>query len=112
LTYYIAKIAITTILIVAISEVAKRSSLVGALLASIPLVSVLAMIWLYVDTKVSALATSVFWLVLPSLVLFISLPLLLKQGLHFYPSIGLSIGFTSGAYWLMVVTLNYYGVKL
>ncbi|MFT4819941.1 MAG: hypothetical protein ACI9PN_000796 [Candidatus Azotimanducaceae bacterium] len=116
MTYYIAKIAITTILIVAISEVAKRSSLVGALLASIPLVSVLAMIWLYVDTKdvakVSALATSVFWLVLPSLVLFISLPLLLKQGLHFYPSIGLSIGFTSGAYWLMVVTLNYYGAKL
>ena len=78
--YTITKVAITTILIVAISEVAKRSSLAGALLASIPLVSVLAMIWLYVDTKdiekVSNLATSVFWLVLPSLVLFIALPLL------------------------------------
>ena len=74
--YTITKVAITTILIVAISEVAKRSSLAGALLASIPLVSVLAMIWLYVDTKdiekVSNLATSVFWLVLPSLVLFIA----------------------------------------
>lgn len=116
LTYYIAKIAITTVLIIAISEIAKRSSLIGALLASIPLVSVLAMIWLYVDTKdvdrVSALATSVFWLVLPSLVLFISLPVLLKHGLHFYPSISLSITFTIGAYWLMVVALNYYGVKL
>ncbi|MDH5517480.1 MAG: DUF3147 family protein [Gammaproteobacteria bacterium] len=114
--YYTTKIAITTILIVVISEIAKRSSFVGAVLASIPLVSVLAMIWLYVDTKdvekVSSLATSVFWLVLPSLVLFVTLPLLLKQGLHFYASISLSIGFTIGAYWLLVVVLNYYGVKL
>jgi hypothetical protein len=116
LIYYLTKIAITTALIVAISEIAKRSSFVGALLASIPLVSVLAMLWLYIDTKdvekVSALATSVFWLVLPSLVFFISLPLLLKQGLHFYSSISLSIGFTIGAYWLMVVVLNHYGIKL
>ena len=114
--YTITKVAITTILIVAISEVAKRSSLAGALLASIPLVSVLAMIWLYVYTKdiekVSNLATSVFWLVLPSLVLFIALPLLLKQGLHFYVSLALSIGITIAAYWLLVVTLNYYGIKL
>ena len=114
--YYLTKIVITTVLIVAISEIAKRSSFVGALLASIPLVSVLAMLWLYIDTKdvekVSALATSVFWLVLPSLVLFISLPLLLKQDMHFYSSISLSIGFTICAYWLMVVVLNHYGIKL
>ena len=114
--YYVTKIAITTILIVVISEIAKRSSFIGALLASVPLVSVLAMLWLYVDTKdiakVSALSTSVFWLVLPSLVLFLTLPLLLKQGLPFYPSISLSIMFTICAYWLMVVVLNHYGVKL
>lgn len=116
MVYYLIKIAITTILIVVISEVAKRSSFAGALLASIPLISVLAMFWLYIDTKditkVSALATSVFWLVLPSLALFIALPLLLKQGLHFYLSISLSIGLTIGCYWLMVTILNYYGVKL
>jgi len=114
--YYVTKIAITTFLIVVISEIAKRSSFIGALLASIPLVSVLAMIWLYIDTKdaekVSALATSVFWLVLPSLVLFIALPLLIKMGLHFYASISISIGLTIAAYWLMVVVLNHYGVKL
>jgi len=114
--YYITKIAITTVLIVAISEIAKRSSFAGAILASIPIVSVLAMLWLYVDTrdveKVSALASSIFWLVLPSLVLFVSLPLLLKQGLHFYTSIGLSIVFTIGAYWAMVLVLHYFGVKL
>ena len=116
MAYYTLKIIITTLLIVAISEISKRSTFVGAILASIPLVSVLAMLWLYVDTKdvekISALSTSVFWLVLPSLVLFNTLPLLLKQGLHFYYSIGLSIGFTVVAYWLMIVVLNRYGIKL
>ncbi len=114
--YYVIKIAITTGLIVAISEIAKRSSFIGAVLASVPLVSVLAMLWLYVDTrdvvKVSALASSVFWLVLPSLALFISLPLLLKQGLNFYLSMSLSVGITVGCYWLMVTLLNHYGIKL
>lgn len=116
MSYYLIKIAITATLIVAISEIAKRSSFVGALLASLPLTSVLAMMWLYMDTndvtKVSTLATSIFWLVLPSLVLFITLPMLLKQGLHFYASISISIGLTAGSYWLMVTVLNHFGVKL
>jgi len=45
-------------------------------------------------------------------VLFIALPLLLKQGLHFYVSLALSIGMTIAAYWLLVVMLDYYGIKL
>ncbi len=116
MAYYLVKIAVTTVLIVAISEIAKRSSFVGAILASIPLVSVLAILWLYIDTKdvakVSALASSVFWLVLPSLALFLTLPILLKQGLNFYLSIGVSVGVTVGCYFLMVSVLSYYGVKL
>jgi hypothetical protein len=116
LIYYLVKIALTTILIVAISEIAKRSSFVGAILASIPLVSVLAMLWLYIDTRdvarVSSLSTSVFWLVLPSLALFVSLPLLLKQGLNFYLSIGISIALTVTCYWLMVTILGHFGIKL
>ncbi|MFT6624071.1 MAG: hypothetical protein ACJAZI_000129 [Cycloclasticus sp.] len=107
---------ITVALIVVISEVAKRSSFIGALLASIPLVSVLAMLWLYVDTqdveKVSTLATSVFWLVLPSLALFVSLPLFLRQGINFYLSMGLSIAITVACYWLMVTVLGHFGVSL
>lgn len=114
--YYLVKIAVTTVLIVAISEIAKRSSFVGAILASIPLISVLAMLWLYIDTKdvtkVSALSTSVFWLVLPSLTLFVALPILLKQGLNFYLSISISIALTVGCYWLMVSTLNHFGIEL
>ncbi len=116
MTYYLIKIIVTAALIVAISEISKRSSFVGALLASFPLISVFAMLWLYIDTKditkVSALATSVFWLVLPSLVLFITLPLLLKHGHNFYVSICISIGVTVCCYWLMVTVLNHYGVKL
>ncbi|MEW5831472.1 MAG: DUF3147 family protein [Campylobacterota bacterium] len=114
--YYIVKIVLTTLLIVVISEIAKRSSFWGAVLASIPLVSVLAMIWLYIDTKdvakISALSTSVFWLVLPSLVLFILLPLLLRQGLHFYLSLALSLSVTVVCYWGMVTLLGRCGIKL
>lgn len=114
--YYLLKILVTTVLVVAISEIAKRSTFAGAVLASIPLISVLAMIWLYVDTKdivkVSDLSSGVFWLVLPSLTLFLALPLLLKQGLNFYLSIGISILLTVLAYWLMVATLHHFGIKL
>lgn len=114
--YYLTKIAITTFLIVLISEIAKRSSIIAAILASIPLVSVLAMIWLYVDTqdvnKVNELATSVFWLVIPSLALFISLPILLKQGINFYLSMGISIAITVTCYGIMIFLLNYFGIKL
>ncbi len=116
MTYYIVKIVISAILVVAISEISKRSSLLGALLASIPLVSVLAMIWLYIDTKdidrVAGLASSIFWLVLPSLALFIALPLRLKQGYNFYLSMGVSIMITVGCYWLMVTVLDRVGIEL
>lgn len=116
MAYYTLKIIITTILIVAISEISKRSTFVGAILASVPLVSVLAMIWLYVDTKdilkVSALSTSVFWLVLPSLTLFVSLPILLKQNINFYLSISISIFVTILSYWLMISVLSRFGIKL
>ena len=116
MTYYLVKIVVTTLLVVAISEIARRSTFMGAILASVPLVSVLAMIWLFVDTRdverIGSLSMSIFWLVIPSLALFLTLPLFLKQGLHFYPSLGLSIGLTVGCYWIMVSVLNHFGVEL
>jgi len=96
--------------------VAKRSSLVGAILASIPLVSVLAMLWLYIETKdtakVSALSSSIFWLVLPSLSLFLTLPVMLKHGMNFYLSMVLSVGATALCYLVLFLALNSLGVKL
>lgn len=116
MVYYVVKVAISALLIVAIAEISKRSSYVAALLAAVPLVSVLAMIWLYVDTrdaaKVAALAGGIFWLVLPSLALFIALPLMLKQGLNFYLSMGLSILITVACYWLMLALLDHVGIEL
>ena len=113
---YLIKIIIITLLIVAISEIAKHSSFVGAVLASIPLISVLSIMWLYIDTKdvtrVINLTTGIFWLVLPSLTLFFSLPLLLKQGTDFYLSITISILLTIGCYWLMVTVLHHYEIKI
>ena len=100
--YYLTKIALTAVLVVVISEIAKRSTFMGALLTSIPLISILAMFWLYIDTKdtakVSALATSVFWLALPSLIFFIALPLLLKQNINFYLSMSISMALTVVSY--------------
>ncbi|MBT4181526.1 MAG: DUF3147 family protein [Candidatus Thioglobus sp.] len=114
--YYLSKVVISALLIVAISEISKRSSALGALLASIPLVSVMAILWIYIDTqdieKISSLSTSIFWLVLPSLALFVSLPLLLKQGVGFYLSLFISISITAACYAIMVFILNYYNIKL
>ena len=116
MAYAVLKLVVSAALIVVISEIAKRSSFLAAVLASIPLVSVLAMIWLYVETrdveKITALATSIFWLVIPSLVLFLSLPVLLRAGLHFYVSLPLSIGLTATAYFVMVLVLKQAGIEL
>lgn len=116
MTYYIVKVVISAILIVAIAEIAKRSTLIGAILASVPLVSVLAMVWLYIDTRdvtrVASLASGVFWLVLPSLALFIALPLLLKQGVNFYLSMSISISLTIVCYWLMITVLGRIGIEI
>ena len=114
--YYLMKVVISALLIVAIAEISKRSSLLGALLASVPLVSVMAMIWLYIDTrdsdKVAALATGIFWLVLPSLALFIALPLLLKHGINFYLGLSLSILLTIACYGAMINLLDHVGIKI
>ena len=114
--YATFKVLLTSVLVVAVSEAAKRSVLFGALIASIPLTSVLAMIWLYVDTgdteKVARLASGIFWLVLPSLVLFLSLPLLLRGGVGFYPSLAASIALTVGAYFAMLQMLRLVGVEI
>lgn len=116
MVYYVLKIAITTALIVLISEIAKRSSFWGAVLASIPVVSVLAMIWIYTETKdiekISQFSISIFWLVIPSLVFFILLPLLLKKGIGFYMSLGVSALITLIVYYAMISVFEKIGMKL
>lgn len=116
MAYYITKLVITTLLIVLISEIAKRSSLLGGILAAIPLVSILAMTWMYIDTQTPTKAVefsqSIVWLIAPSMTLFIAFPFLIKKGLSFYPSMFISIALTVGAYYLVIYTLTKLGVKL
>jgi hypothetical protein len=110
------KVLATAVLVVAISEVAKRSSLMGAVLASIPLTSLLAIIWLYADTgdteKVADLATGIFWLVLPSLALFIALPLLLRAGVPFTLSLIGACALTVASCFLMLGILKLFGIAI
>ncbi|MBI2801346.1 MAG: DUF3147 family protein [Gammaproteobacteria bacterium] len=111
--HYALKVVLSALVIVAVTEIAKRSAMFGALVASLPLTSLLAMVWLYHDTgqvmPVANLARSVFWLVLPSLVLFLVLPVLLKHGLGFWLALGLSSAATIAAYGLMVLGLARFG---
>ena len=116
MSWYITKVAITAILVVSISEISKMSSFIGAVLASVPLISVLAMCWLYVETKdveqISSLTTSIFWLVLPSLSLFILLPILLKAQVPFYMSMTIGLVVMIGCYFSMVYVLSKLGASL
>ncbi|MDO8453365.1 MAG: DUF3147 family protein [Sulfurimonas sp.] len=113
--YFITKVFLSALIIVAIAEISKRNSFIGAILASLPLISIIAMIWIYAETrdieKISQLSTSIFWLVIPSLALFITLPILLNRGMNFYFSLGVSAFLTIMAYFVMIVILLKIGVK-
>jgi len=113
--YYIFKFGISAFLIVLVSELAKKNSLLGGLIASLPLVSVLAILWLYIDTKsierASQLSINIFWMVIPSLALFLVFPYLLKLKLNFYISLTSSCCITAFFYFLMMICLKKFGVK-
>ena len=114
--YLIIKSAVSGILIALISEAARRNPSFGALIASLPLLSILAMLWLWHDTndaeRIAAQAGATFWLVLPSLPMFLVLPALLRHGLSFYPALGLSCLLTVTLYFLAVWLLKPFGITL
>jgi len=108
----IIKVLLTSILIVTIAEVGKRNSIMAAVYASLPLTTLLAMVWLYLDTfdtqKVSTLSWNVLIAVIPSHVFLIAFPILVKLGFNFWISLSVSILFTALAYWAYVAILKYY----
>ena len=114
--YYVIKLVLSAGLILIISELAKRSSLFGGLVASLPLVSLLAMLWLFVETgnvaEVASLSRRIFWLVLPSLSLFLVLPLLLRNHVGSYPALALSTAIMLGCYGIMLVILGRADIRL
>ncbi len=102
LTYLFFKFGLSAAALVAVSEIAKRSSLWAALVASLPLTSLLAFVWLYIDTKdtqkIAALSGDIFWLVIPSLALFPMLALLLSSGVAFWWAMAGAVATTLLAY--------------
>lgn len=114
--YYIIKVVTSAVLVVAISEISKKNSFVGSVFASLPLVSIVAFIWLYIDTgsvqKVIDLSKGIFWLVIPSLSMFIVLPYLLQRGINFYYALIISMIVLVVLYFAMIAILDKFGIKL
>jgi len=104
------------LIIVIVSEVAKKSTLIGALIISIPLTSLLAFIWLYFDTrdyqKVIDLSYGTILLTIPSFAFFLILPILLKMKQNFAISIIISIIGTSIFYFIFVFLLKKLGISI
>jgi TRAP-type mannitol/chloroaromatic compound transport system permease large subunit len=109
------KAVLSGAIIAAASEAARRSSVLGAVLISLPLSSILAMIWLYRDTnqqdEVAALSWSILWVIPPSLVFFVVLPLTLRS-LGFWPSLLLASLVTALAYGAWVLIARRLGLDL
>lgn len=89
MTYFILKAALSGLLIAIISEVARRFPGFGGLIASLPLISLMAIIWLWRDTggdvgQVAAHARATLWYVVPSLPFFLILPALMERGVNFW----------------------------
>ncbi|MEO0475895.1 MAG: DUF3147 family protein [Planctomycetota bacterium] len=113
------KVLITALLIVIISEVSQRTGYLGGLLASLPLVSYLSILWLYIENDNKAKATeiigqhsiSVFWFVLPTLPFFVLLPVLLKH-MHFAAAMAFGTVFMLGCYAATMWALSQFGIEV
>lgn len=114
--YLFIKAAISGAIVAAASEVARRWPGVGGLIVSLPLVSLLAMVWLWRDTgdsaRVAELAHSTFWFFLPSMPLFLVLPAMLRSGVSFWLAFGLAVALTAALYLGMFWLAPRVGLKL
>lgn len=104
--YLVLKAGLSGIIVALVSEIARRNPGIGGLIASLPLVSILGMIWLWRDTedvqRLAAHSAATFWFVLPSMPMFLLLPELLKRGVGFWPSLFAACILTVALYSLMV----------
>jgi hypothetical protein len=114
--YLAIKAAISGIIIAIVSEVARRSPGWGALIVSLPLVSILGMIWLWRDThdpvRMAAHAQSTFWFVLPTLPMFLLIPAMLRQGLPFWLALAAGCAVTILLYFATTLIGARFGLRL
>ena len=115
MVWYIAKLFITAGIIVLISEVSKKLPLLGSLIASLPLISVLGMIWMYGETKDLQglqIMLRVFWYVIPSLPMFLLMPWMIRKGISFPAALSAGIALTGILYFIMTKALAKFGMNL
>ena len=114
--YLVLKAAVSGVIVALVSEIAKRSPPVAALVASLPLVSVMGMMWLWRDTRdpvrMAAHAEATFWYVLPSLPMFLIIPALLRRGAPFWPTLAFGCLVTVGLYFAMTAVGPRLGLRL
>ncbi|HEY7978766.1 MAG TPA: DUF3147 family protein [Rhizomicrobium sp.] len=115
--FYLAlKAAISGIIVATVSQVAKRYPGFGGLIASLPLVSVLGMIWLWRDThdlaRMAAHVSGTLWFIAPSVPMFLLIPSLLNRGAGFWPSLAAGCLLTIALYALMIWAAPKFGIQL
>jgi hypothetical protein len=112
--YLVVKAALSGAIIMLVSEVAQRRPALGALIVSLPLVSILSILWLWRDTgdsaRIAAHAEATFWLVLPTLPMFLVLPALLRSGVDFRFALAASCALTVMLYVGMIWFLPKLGI--
>ena len=113
---FVFKTIVSALLIALVSSVAKRYPGVGGLIASLPLVSVLGMIWLWLEKPDAANMAdhveSTFWYVLPSLPMFLVIPAMLHRSVPFWPSLAIGCALTVALYALMLWAAPRFGLRL
>ena len=114
--YLTIKAALSGVIVALVSEIARRNPGTGGLLASLPLVSVLGMIWLWRDThdsvRMAAHAEATFWYVLPSLPMFLIIPWMLRRGVTFSIALAVGCAVTMALYLAMISIGPRFGLKL
>ena len=115
MAWIITKYLLTAGIVILVSELAKRSDKLGGLVAALPLVTVLTLVWLYLENqsmeKIANQAWYTFWYVLPTLPMFIAFPLLLPK-LGFWPTLICSILITMASFGGFVILLRRFGIEL
>ncbi len=113
---FIIRAVLSGLIVAAIAMLAKRSPAVGGLLASIPLVSTLGMIWLWRDTQDTELVAdyvgSTFWYFLPSMPMFLVIPALLRHGFGFWVSLAAGCALTIILYLFTISIAARFGIRL
>jgi uncharacterized membrane protein YdbT with pleckstrin-like domain len=113
--WLITKYLISAGAVVVISEVAKRSGKLGGLLAALPVITLLSMVWMYIEqtpeAEIANQASFTFWYVIPTLPMFLVFPLLLAR-FGFWTSMGLSVVLTIACFFLLSLAVKPLGIEL